>query len=233
MDEQNTTFLDDLRGCSFEQFVTYAFDRPVPQTEKDPSWWFASERESVVLLVDPSLQVDHARRLFADPELLQNRFTPAQIDQGFWFLAFAGIAQCARFFAEPLWTEDVELDLRCRCVRAMFDLYEKLFATHPTETATYMWWDLLASCILEELNPSEVVLHPVPSHEAVRREMVETLRRILALDARHCREAALHGLNHVAIATERAAIIDPFLAAHTLDEKLTAYARLCRAGRAP
>jgi hypothetical protein len=62
--------------------------------------------------------------------------------------------------------------------------------------------------------------------------VVETLRRILALDARHCREAALHGLNHVAIATERAAIIDPFLAAHTLDEKLTAYARLCRAGRA-
>ncbi len=52
------------------------------------------------------------------------------------------------------------------------------------------------------------------------------------LEARHCKEAALHGLNHIATPEERAVIVDPILAL-PLDEKLLAYARECRAGRAP
>src|SRR5437016_3350626 len=37
--------------------------------------------------------------------------------------------------------------------------------------------------------------------------MVAILERILQLEPRHCREAALHGLNHSATAEERARII--------------------------
>jgi len=61
--------------------------------------------------------------------------------------------------------------------------------------------------------------------------MVETLARILKLDARHCQEAALHGLHHIATPQERVALIDAFLQLPH-DDKLQNYALECRAGRA-
>ncbi len=70
-----------------------------------------------------------------------------------------------------------------------------------------------------------------PDQEQVRLAMVETLERILRLDVRHCQQAALHGLNHIATPQERALLIDPFLRMPR-DEKLIAYARECRDGRA-
>ncbi|MGZ6126439.1 MAG: hypothetical protein ACXWLR_15830 [Myxococcales bacterium] len=60
----------------------------------------------------------------------------------------------------------------------MFDLYEKLFAPFPTESATYMWWDLIAAHVLEPIGRDEVVPQPFPNQERVRREMVEALIRI-------------------------------------------------------
>jgi hypothetical protein len=92
-----------------------------------------------------------------------------------------------------------------------------------------MWWGLLADNVLE--NGVSIVLRSDRDQEQVRLAIVATLGRILRLDPRHCQEAALHGLNHIATPQERAALIDPFL--HLpLDEKLLAYARACRAGRA-
>jgi hypothetical protein len=57
------------------------------------------------------------------------------------------------------------------------------------------------------------------------------LERVLQLEQRHCQEAALHGLNHIATPPERASLIDPFLQ-QPRDEKLLAYTRQCRAGHA-
>jgi hypothetical protein len=112
----------------------------------------------------------------------------------------------------------------------MFDLHAKLFAPYPTEAATHIWWDLLASDVIEEDGES-IVPRSDPDQEQVRQAMVATLERILQLEQRHCQEAALHGLNHIATPQERATLIDPFLQLPR-DEKLLAYARECRAGRA-
>ncbi len=57
----------------------------------------------------------------------------------------------------------------------MFDLYERLLAPFPTDTAAFMWWDLIASHGLEPLAAEEVVPHPFPNQERVRREMVAPL----------------------------------------------------------
>ena len=54
------------------------------------------------------------------------------------------------FFADHLWNSRVPLELRRAAIGAMFDLYAKLFALHPTEGGTYTWWDLLASNVIEE-----------------------------------------------------------------------------------
>jgi hypothetical protein len=184
----------------------------------------------MVLVVDPPLQIEHGRRLFTDPLFLRERFTPAQLDQGFWFLSFSGPTVCGEFFADRLWDKTVSIASRRAAIDAMFDLYAKLFATYPTETATDMWWDLLASDVLEKDGDS-IVPRTDPDQEQVRLTMVGTLGRILQLDPRHCQEAALHGLNHIATPEERAALIDAFLQLPR-DEKLLAYARECRDGRA-
>jgi len=219
-------FLDDLRGISFDDFVAYAFDRPVP-VGREPNWWHSGE-DTVVLVVDASLQLRHSALLFHDPLFLTARFSAEQIEQGFWFLCH-DVSDYAEFFPRLLWRDDAPLDLRVEAVRAMFDLYAKLFAPFPTEAATYMWWDLLAEEALEEKGNFQL---PSPDQEAVRREMVSTIARILQLEPRHCQEAALHGLNHVATAEEREPLIDAFLASRGVDDKLRSYALACRAGRA-
>jgi hypothetical protein len=222
--------LDDLRGCSFEEWVAFAFDRPVP-AGGEANWWHLHENDAeMVLMVDPALQVEHGRRLFADPLFLRERFTPAQLEQGFWFLSFSGPTVCGSFLADHLWNKSVPIDSRRAAIDAMFDLYAKLFAPYPTESATYMWWDLLASNVLEKHGES-VVPRSDADQEQVRLAMVATLGRILQLEQRHCQEAALHGLNHIATPQERAEFIDPLLQL-LRDEKLLAYARECRAGRA-
>jgi hypothetical protein len=81
-----TVRVDDLRGCSFERFVTYAFDRPVPRTEKEPNWWHGEGVDEVELLIDGAAQLEHGCALFRDPLMLHDRFSPDQIEQGFWFL---------------------------------------------------------------------------------------------------------------------------------------------------
>lgn len=223
-------FLNDLRGCSFEKWVAFAFDHPVP-VDNQPNWWHLHEDdEETFLVVDPALQVEHGRRLFTDPLFLRDRFTPAQLEQGFWFLSWSGPTVCGKFFADHLWDKTVSIDSRRAAIDAMFNLYAKLFAPYPTEAATYMWWDLLANNVLEK-HGVPIVPRSDPDQEQVRLIMVATLGRILQLDPRHCQEAALHGLNHIATPQERAALIDPFLRS-SRDEKLLTYARTCRAALA-
>lgn len=223
--------IDDLRCCSFKQFIDYAFDRPVPKNWGDPHWWHADARFGVEILVNPTLQVHYASRLFQEPLILREWFSPKQIDQGFWFLGFVNMPECAPFFAEPFWSAGVDLDSRMTCAREMFCLYEKLFAPFPSESATEMWWDLLAG-VLEKVNTREVSPHPNGDSEQVRQEMVRTLERILGLDQPHCQHAALHGLNHVALASERALVIDRFLTSKKIDSELAKFALVCRAGTA-
>jgi hypothetical protein len=147
------------------------------------------------------------------------------------YLGFGQGTDYGRFFADTLADADVEVEARCRCVAAMFDLYEKLFSPFPAETATYMWWDLIATSVLRHAH-RDIGRQLHATHERVRLEMVSTLMRILALEARHCQEAALHGLNHVANAAERALAIEQLLRLRQPDAKLREYALACLAGRA-
>lgn len=179
------------------------------------------------MLVDPSRQLEHGRRLFTTPLFLRERFTAVQLEQGFWFLSHVGISDVSDFFADQLWNPEAPVDARIAAIAAMYDLFEQLFAPFPAETATNMWWDLLSG----DLDHGRFTQGGPPGRERIRLAMVDTLARILRLDARHCQEAALHGLDHIATPQERAALIDPFLQ-RPRDEKLLAYARECRAGRA-
>ena len=220
----------DLRGASFDAFLAHAFDRA------SDAWQVDEAQPATALLVDPALQLAHAEKLLRAPAVLQ-RFTPAQRQQGLWFLP--GWFQ-PDFFSQQLWNHDLPQGKRISCVAAMEVLYRDLFATDPHGPDAHMWFDLLEDAAPGKPGDSAAGVFCADC-EPVRRTLLGVLDSVLAMPADRCRRAALHGLNHWGTAAERARIIDAWLirtAAAELDavapgekEPLRSFAQLCRAGQ--
>jgi hypothetical protein len=178
-------FLNDLRGCSFEEWVAFAFDRPVP-AGKEPNWWHLHEDdEEMFLIVEPTLQIQHGRRLFADPLFLLDRFTAAQLEQGFWFVSWCG---------------NIHVVGPARAIR-----YQGARRVDRSSQRSRPGASTAG-------NGGDARAHP-------------------AARATPLSGGSAARSHHVATPQERAALIDPFLQLPR-DEKLLAYARACRAGRA-
>ena len=45
---------------------------------------------------------------------------------------------------QVIWDHAIPVEIRERCLRSMFHLFERLFAHDPLDTAGQMWWDSLA-----------------------------------------------------------------------------------------
>jgi hypothetical protein len=207
----------DLIGATFEEFVVFLFDHeviPMPKYRKgeaEPWYWNAE------VSFDPVRVTCDYIRLFSAPEFLLSKFSKEQLEQGFWEIQSPTIDWA---LTELIWNEQVPFVLREQCVRSMFFLYEKLFATTPLETAPNMLWDSLAydwDCgIRSRLNGGE--------DEQMQDIMFETLGKILELPCLECQAAALHGLGHLHHpATVR--LIDQHIQRNkTIDEKMRDYA---------
>ena len=212
----------DLRGCSFDQFVSFLFDHPVPiasTTPEDRREWYWNDVE---VIVDPVLQLQHLTRLNSAPEFLLSRFTVDQLEQGFW-LVFGPAGESV--FTSLLWRSDVPWLLRESCILSMVTLFERLFSREPLPTASFMWWDLVVE--------SDVYAHgDAVELSRGRAAILKTLERILALSSPACQRAALHGLNHLH-ELQAGAVVQRFLESHQdLDPELRAYAKDCLAGEA-
>ncbi|MBK6721932.1 MAG: hypothetical protein IPG58_01205 [Acidobacteria bacterium] len=128
--------------------------------------------------------------MFTEPAFLLERFSKEKLEQAFWAI-MGGSLDCS--VEEVIWDNEVPFEERANCVRAMYFLYEKLFAIDPLYTSSNMWWDALAydwhcdnrnrSNGGEDLSMQDV--------------MFETLERILGLSSRDSQGAALHGLGHL------------------------------------
>ena len=155
--------------------------------------------------------------------------------QGLWFLP----AWCQpEFFSRQLWNHDLAIPPRISCVNAMSVLYRELFASDAHESDATMWFDLLEGGAPGRVGDSRAGTF-CPLCMPVRNALIGVLQEILALPQPHCMRAALHGLNHWATDSERALIIDPWLATAPdappppgESQTLRQYAQLCRAGRA-
>lgn len=207
----------DLIGATFEEFVAFLFDHeviPIPKygKEKSEPWYWSAE-----VSFEPVRVACDYIRLFSAPELCLSNFSTKQLEQGFWAIQSPAINWAV---TELIWNEQVPFVLRVQCVRSMFFLYEKLFATTPLETAPNMLWDSLAydwDCgIRSRMNGGE--------DEQMQDIMFETLGKILALPSLECQGAALHGLGHLHHpATVK--LIDKYIQRNqTIDEEMRDYA---------
>jgi hypothetical protein len=187
MDEKEVV---DISQFSFEEFITFLFDREIPARttikEWNPWYWHTS------VLFDAQRICGYYTKLFSAPGFLIERFSKAQLEEGFWAISSGNHLECSVY--ELIWNTDSPFADRKECVKSMFYLYRDMFAAEPLDTASFMWWDLLCKDLWQWGNRDRLSGGEDLTMQDV---MFETLVSILALDSEHCQKAALHGLGHL------------------------------------
>ncbi len=217
---------------TFDEWLGWLFDHPV----RDPRWYeddFAphwTHREDAEAL---GTAAEYLCTLFHSSARLLGRYTPAQIDQGMWFLISPGFS--SQLFA--LTDHTVSFSLRRRGILAIECLFTDLYASactaffghlddgpeppSPLNSSCYMWWDMAPLCRQgEDGGRTDALILRVQS-------------KILRLQSVACVESALHGLGHMAqyYPQRVRAIVDAFLRARSdLPQCLVDYAGAARAG---
>jgi hypothetical protein len=181
-----------ISDLSFEAWLDFVFDHPVPVTGTEWYWsdesdcWDGGHSRTVELLTQTFLQAETALRRFSD----------AQLNQGFGYL----VSNSCSDIAFCLLDGRVEWSHRKACLEAIGDLFENCFAqrcsnhlahfdeagANPLNAVCYMWWDVIPI----HGNPGE------PSRLETDTTILRVLEHILRVESEACQESALHGLGH-------------------------------------
>jgi hypothetical protein len=176
----------DLTTSSFDEFISFLFDREIPpESEKRDPWYWHVETE-----IDWGKACAYYIRLFRQPEFLLTRFAKPQLEEGFWAIQVPNL-DCSAY--RVIHDSELPLAVREECIRSMFDLFERLFGGEPLESSVQMWWDSLcydwhSGNRNRERGGADLELQDV---------FFQTLAKILAIDSETCQGAALHGLGHL------------------------------------
>lgn len=177
----------DLRHATFDGFLTAVFDHPAPgNAEGVNPWYWESEAD---FLVDPARQVAHLTQLFRSAGALRQRFSTAQLEQGFWVMGSAASEQ----FVEQLWNPAVPWSDRAVCVAAMEQLYADCFTVATFESVDYMWPDFLAHGYDFGTRDPGVNADDARMQQA----LFDLFTRLLERPEPICHYAGLHGLGHL------------------------------------
>ena len=177
---------EDITHSSFEEFVAFLFARTVPaEGEKRNPWYW-----NVDVTFDPERVCRYYVRLFREPTSLLERFSKAQLEQGFWAIQSCNLS-CS--VSQVIWDTNLPFAVREECVRSMFDLFRSLFAAESLETSVQMWWDSLCY----DWHCGNRRRERGGEDAAMQEVMFQTLSSLLALDSAICQRAALHGLGHL------------------------------------
>jgi hypothetical protein len=143
---------------------------------------------------------------------LLEKFSPEQINQGFWFILGE-----IELLQGCLWNRKIDWKLREDCIMSMVGVFEQMFIQNPIEDACYMWWDLLRD-FSDDQDPK------------TKEAMLVALSQILKLDSIDCQVSALHGLGHLEHSGKRK-VIEQFLATPNLDDEMRNYATAAIEGK--
>jgi len=181
----------DITNYSFEEFIEFLFARNVQELAEQghPRKWNPWYRH-VQVTFDAQRICEFYVRLFRQPAFLLERFSKAQLEEGFWGIQGPTL-DCSA--CNIILNTDLPIAAREKCISSMLDLSQYLFAINPLESAANMWWDSLCydwECgnRARERGSEDLLLQDV---------MFQTLASILNLDSEPCERAALHGLGHL------------------------------------
>jgi hypothetical protein len=193
----------DISEYSFDEFVAFVFaHEPSADWKKQEPWFFSLE-----VIYDPQKVCAYYIKLFRQPLFLLERFSKAQLEEGFW--AIQGDAPYSCGVGRVIWDTDVPFAAREECVRSMADLFRLLLVGGLLPGTSWMWWDSLCyewHCGNRDRERGGEDLR-------MQNAMFETLTVILRLDSESCQMGALHGLGHLHH-PETPALIHKFIAEH-------------------
>jgi hypothetical protein len=176
----------DLTNFSFDEFVSFLFDRDVSLESEGRDYWYWH----VEAKFDPKKIRAYYVQLFRQPEFLLSRFTKAQLEEGFWAIQVPNL-DCS--VSRMIHDSDQPLSTREECIGSMVDLFERLFAKEPLDSSVQMWWDSLCydwHCGIRNRESGGEDL-------ALQNMFFQALAKVLAIDSWICQGAALHGLSHL------------------------------------
>lgn len=176
----------DLTNFSFDEFVSFLFDRDVSLESEGRDYWYWH----VEAKFDPKKICAYYVQLFRQPEFLLSRFTKAQLEEGFWAIQGPNL-DCS--VSRMIDDSDQPLSTREECIGSVVDLFERLFAKEPLDSSVQMWWDSLCydwHCGNRNRESGGEDL-------ALQNVFFQALAKVLAIDSWICQEAALHGLGHL------------------------------------
>lgn len=203
----------DITKVSFEDLITFLFDRDVSLESEGRDYWYWH----VEVEFDPKKIGAYYVQLFRQPEFLRERFTKAQLEEGFWAIHGPNL-DCS--VSRIIDDSEVPLSLREECIRSMADFFRRLLAAEPYDTSVQMWWDSLCydwECgnRNRERGGEDLELQDI---------YFQTLADVLSIDSWTCQEASLHGLGHLHH-PQTSELIDRFIAKHpSLTQEQKAYA---------
>jgi TPR repeat protein len=179
----------DLRSSSFNQFVGFVFEHFEVLSEDRLAFNWSREAE---ILFDARTLLRYYTQLFREPAFLLDRYSKAEIERGLDVDGIRGFANwtvgCVMQSAENT------VDEAETCIRAMYELFAKLFARVSFDTVEYMWWDVgYGACGRNSFPKREI---QESDRQRLSQATFETMTRVLQLEARNCQSAAIHGLGH-------------------------------------
>jgi hypothetical protein len=207
----------DITATAIGEFVSFLFDHEVvtlSHRREDPRPWYLDAE----VKFDPSQAVGLYTQLFTAPKRCLSPFSKAQLEQGFWAI-LGGNLECG---VMPLIGEEsLSFEIRERCVRSMFRLFERFFADESLESFPFMWWDQLTF----DWDCGNRVRENGGEDLWMQNTMFETLSQTLTLPSKECQLAALHGLGHLHHPDTEALILRYVAHDEAMDPALRTYAQ--------
>lgn len=212
----------DLTQYTFNQFVDFLFARAVqaePAKLRD-SWYFNTE-----VCFDPRRVCGYYVRLFCNSAFLLDRYSCAQLDQGFSAMMVSSLSCSVQ---ELIWRPELPFADRAECVRSMVYLCRDVFQDDAIEFTASVWWD--SFCFAWECGNRR---RSRGGEDLLMQDVLfGTLSEVVLIDSPICRGSALHGLEHLHH-PETLALIDGLIRSHPeLAQELTEHADGIR-GRDP
>jgi hypothetical protein len=198
---------------SFDEWVKFVFDHPVSDDSLSAWYWDEQLNEfwekwtfSEGRITER--QLEFATTLFQDAAFLLARYSPEQINQGFWFL-LSGHSSFA--LADFIWNTELAWNLREQCIKSMVKPFQVIFIQIPEQDSCNMWWDLLRNF------GDNVDLNVIEA-------MFQTMIEILQVPSLACQVSALHGLGHIKHNGKRQVVEDYLQVNINLDKETRDYA---------
>lgn len=221
--KSNQTYFD-LRNASLEQFQEFIFNHPVIELQEDDSPWYCDF--NIWIDCEDSYVKDLYAKLFHESEILLNKYSVAELEQGMWALMGPLLTQSPYYL---IWDSSSNLNLseKVELIHSMFFLYKNLFAINPLHTSCNMWWDSFAYdyCVDGLTDPENS-----EQDKVIQNAMFETLEKILYLESEECQYAALHGLGHLRHPQTEKLITDFMKQNQSITDDMIAYANACIKG---